>query len=66
MHKIGDKVIYGAAGVMTVVDIREEAIADVNVARLKEMLAADFSQHENKNPPSFLRDVSLQKLQTVL
>ena len=29
MHKIGDKVIYGAAGVMTVVDIREEAIADV-------------------------------------
>ena len=44
----------------------EEAIADVNVARLKEMLAADFSQHENKNPPSFLRDVSLQKLQTVL
>ena len=33
----------------------EEAIADVNVARLKEMLAADFSQHENKDPPSFLR-----------
>ncbi|MBO7196418.1 MAG: hypothetical protein J6V80_03700 [Clostridia bacterium] len=28
MHKIGDKVMYGAAGVMTIVDIREESIAD--------------------------------------
>ena len=32
-----------------------ESLADLNVAKLKEMLAADFSQHENKNPPSFLR-----------
>lgn len=30
MHQIGDKVVYGALGVMTVVDIREEAIADVS------------------------------------
>ena len=32
-----------------------ESLADLNVDKLKEMLAADFSQHENKNPPSFLR-----------
>ncbi len=29
MHSIGDKIMYGAAGVMTIVDIREEAIGDV-------------------------------------
>lgn len=28
MHKIGDKVLYGAGGVMTIVDIREEAIGN--------------------------------------
>ena len=33
----------------------EEAISDLDVAKLKEMLSADFSQHENKNPPAFLR-----------
>ncbi len=33
----------------------QEAFADLNVAKLKEMLAADFSQHENKNAPIFLR-----------
>ena len=33
----------------------KEAFADLNVAKLKEMLSADFSQHENKNPPTFLR-----------
>ena len=27
--KIGDKVLYGASGVMTIVDIREESVADV-------------------------------------
>ena len=27
--KIGDKVLYGANGVMTIVDIREESVADV-------------------------------------
>ena len=32
-----------------------ESLADLNVDKLKEMLAADFAQHENKNPPSFLR-----------
>ncbi len=30
MHKIGDKIMYGAGGVMTIVDIREEAIGDVS------------------------------------
>ena len=33
----------------------KEGIKEVDVSKLKEMLAADFSQHENKNPPSFLR-----------
>jgi RNA polymerase-interacting CarD/CdnL/TRCF family regulator len=28
MHKIGDKVLYGANGVMTIVDIREESALD--------------------------------------
>ena len=30
MHKIGDKIVYGAAGVMTIVDIREESFGDVS------------------------------------
>ena len=29
--------------------------APMNEETLKEMLAADFSQHENKRPPAFLR-----------
>ena len=33
----------------------KESITTLDVAKLKEMLAADFSQHENKNAPSFLR-----------
>ncbi|MBQ7391560.1 MAG: DUF4080 domain-containing protein, partial [Clostridia bacterium] len=33
----------------------KEAVANIDVFKLKEMLAADFMQHENKNPPSFLR-----------
>ena len=33
----------------------KEGIEGVDTAKLKEMLAADFLQHENKNPPSFLR-----------
>ena len=28
MHQIGDKIMYGAVGVMTIVDIREESIGD--------------------------------------
>lgn len=28
MHKIGDQIMYGASGVMTIVDIREESIGD--------------------------------------
>ncbi len=30
MHKIGEKILYGAAGVMTIVDIREESIGDIS------------------------------------
>jgi CarD family transcriptional regulator len=30
MHKIGENVVYGASGVMTVVDIREETVGDNN------------------------------------
>ena len=33
----------------------KEKIEGIDLSKLKEMLAADFSQHENKNPPSFLR-----------
>lgn len=33
----------------------KEAFAEIDISKLKEMLAADFSQHENKSPPSFLR-----------
>ena len=29
MYKIGDKIMYGANGVMTIVDIRDESFADV-------------------------------------
>ena len=29
MHQIGDKIMYGASGIMTVVDIRDEAIGNV-------------------------------------
>ena len=29
MHSIGDKVVYGANGVMSIVDIREECVADI-------------------------------------
>ncbi len=30
MHQIGDKIIYGAVGVMTITDIREESIGDIS------------------------------------
>lgn len=30
MHRIGDNIMYGASGVMTIVDIREESIGDVS------------------------------------
>ena len=33
----------------------KESVTNLDVTKLKEMLAVDFSQHENKNPPSFLR-----------
>ncbi len=33
----------------------KEAFEEIDISKMKEMLAADFSQHENKNPPSFLR-----------
>lgn len=34
----------------------EGAVEGVDRARLSEMLRADFSQHEHKNPPAFLRE----------
>ena len=33
----------------------KEKMENVDLSRLKQMLAADFAQHENKNPPVFLR-----------
>ena len=33
----------------------KEKMENVDLSKLKQMLAADFSQHENKNPPVFLR-----------
>ena len=33
----------------------KRAIQTLDIPTLKQMLAADFAQHENKNPPSFLR-----------
>ncbi len=33
----------------------KEKMENVELSQLKQMLAADFAQHENKNPPSFLR-----------
>lgn len=35
----------------------KKAIENIDIFKLKEMLAADFSQHENKNPPNFLRNI---------
>lgn len=32
----------------------KEKIEGIDLSKLKEMLSADFLQHENKNPPSFL------------
>ena len=34
----------------------QNAVGGVDRARLSEMLGADFSQHEHKNPPAFLRN----------
>ena len=33
----------------------KEKIENVDLSKLKQMLAADFAQHENKNPPAVLR-----------
>jgi hypothetical protein len=33
----------------------KKTIENIDIFKLKEMLAADFTQHENKNPPAFLR-----------
>ena len=33
----------------------KESIETIDIPTLKQMLAADFAQHENKNPPAFLR-----------
>ena len=36
-------------------DYAKEKMENVDLSQLKQMLAADFAQHENKNPPAFLR-----------
>ena len=36
-------------------DYAKESIETLDISTLKQMLAADFAQHENKNPPAFLR-----------
>ena len=46
MHKIGDKVMYGAAGVMTIVDIREESFADT--CRSYYVLAPTLSRSDSQ------------------
>ena len=33
----------------------KKTIQNLNESQLKEMLSVDFAQHENKNPPAFLR-----------
>ena len=40
---------------MALLNYATERIDGVDVSTLKKMLAADFSQHEHKNPPYFLR-----------
>jgi radical SAM superfamily enzyme YgiQ (UPF0313 family) len=36
-------------------EFSKESIDGIDITILKEMLAADFMQHEHKNPPTFLR-----------
>ena len=45
MYKIGDKILYGASGVMTVVDIREEMFGDT--ARSYYVLCPTLSRSES-------------------
>ena len=45
MHQIGDKIIYGAVGVMTIVDIREESIGDIS--RSYYVLKATFTNSDS-------------------
>ena len=40
MHKIGDNLIYGSNGVMSVVDIREEQVGDLALAISDATIAA--------------------------
>lgn len=61
MHKIGDKIMYGAGGVMTIVDIREESIGDVcrSYYILRPTLARaesfTYVPVDNENLVSFMR-----------
>lgn len=45
MHQIGDKIIYGAVGVMTIVDIREESVGDIS--RSYYVLRPDLMRSES-------------------
>ena len=61
MHQIGDKIMYGAVGVMTIVDIREESIGDVSRSYyvLRPTLARSdsltFVPVDNEKLVSFMR-----------
>lgn len=61
MHRIGDKIIYGAFGVMTIVDIREESALDVSRSYyvLKPTLLSTesltFVPADNERLVSFMR-----------
>ena len=61
MHEIGDKIVYGAFGVMTIVDIREESVGGLsfNYYVLKPTLARTdsltFVPTNNENLVSHMR-----------
>lgn len=61
MHQIGDKIMYGAVGVMTIVDIREESIGDISRSYyvLRPTLARSesftFVPTDNERLVSFMR-----------
>ena len=61
MHQIGDKIMYGAVGVMTIVDIREESALDVSRSyyvlrpELVRTESLTFVPTDNERLVSFMR-----------
>ena len=61
MHNVGEKIMYGACGVMTIIDIREESIGDVSRSYyvLRPTLARTdsftFVPMDNERLVSFMR-----------